>query len=350
MSAPAAATPASLGGANELPAHLRHPASAVAKWACVAFTVLFLTAMIVIPAANIFRQAFANGIEGYVRTFYVAEQDTKGMDRKERRAYNIGVAQAQKTRDAIALTVYVAAIVVPLNVSFGLAAAWAISKFRFRGRTLFVSLIDLPFAVSPVVAGLIFVLILGRVGFFGEWASYFDWPAPTSIQWQGFSESWFPFKFGTWYQGVLFTPMAIVLASAFVTFPFVARALIPLMETQGSDQEQASLTLGASGLRTFIKVTLPQIKWALLYGTILTLARCFGEFGAVSVVSGNTDPNDTMPLRIEKLWQEYNTQAAFSVASLLAVVSVLTLLMKIIIEKRTAAQLSEKKAKEGTES
>jgi len=343
MSAPGAAAPTALADANEIPAHLRHPGSAVAKWVFVGLTVLFLTAMIILPAANIFRQAFAKGVGAYVQTFYVAEKDTAQMERKERRKYNLEFSQARKTRDAIGLTVTVAAVVVPLNLVFGLAAAWAVTKFRFRGRTLFVSLIDLPFAVSPVVAGLVFILILGRVGFFGDWATNIYWPAPTSIQWHGFAESWNPFGFSTWHQGVIFTPLGIVLASAFVTFPFVARALIPLMDSQGTDQEQAALTLGASGLRTFFKVTLPQIKWALLYGVILCLARCFGEFGAVSVVSGSTDPNDTMPLRIEKLWQEYNTQAAFSVASLLAVVSVLTLLLKIVIEKRAAAQLSEKK-------
>lgn len=340
MSAPVAVAS---GNANVLPAHLSHPASSVGKWCCVGFTVLFLTAMIVLPAANIFRQAMKNGVGAYASTFHVAERDTKGMSRDERKAYRSARAQAEKTQSAIGMTVGVAAIVVPLNLLFGLAAAWAVTKFSFRGKTLYVSLIDLPFAVSPVVAGLIFVLILGRMGFFGDFATHLEWPVPTSIEWRGFAASWWPIGFGEWQRGIIFTPFATVLASIFVTFPFVARSLIPLMQTQGSDQEQASLTLGAGGIRTFLKVTLPQIKWGLLYGTILTLARCFGEFGAVSVVSGNTDPNDTMPLRIEKLWQEYNTQAAFSVASLLAVVSVLTLLLKILIEKRTAAQLSEKK-------
>jgi sulfate transport system permease protein len=302
----------------------------------IGFTVLALTALIIIPAGNVFKQAFSKGWEGYVRTFYVPSQDTAGMERRDRRAYLSAYAQAEKTRDAIALTVSIAAIVIPLNLLFGVAAAWAVSKFRFRGRTLLVSLIDLPFAVSPVVAGLIFVLLFGRLGFLGDFGTQLNWPAPLSMEWRGFADSYWPIGFARWHQGIIFTPLAIVLASAFVTFPFIARALIPLMETQGTDQEQAALTLGASGRRTFFRVTLPQIKWALLYGVILTMARCFGEFGAVSVVSGNTDANDTMPLRIEKLWQEYNTQAAFAVASLLTVVAVITLLVKILIENRTA--------------
>ncbi|MBC7782963.1 MAG: sulfate ABC transporter permease [Burkholderiales bacterium] len=316
--------------------------------------------MIILPAANIFRQAFGisweslrspsqlvedvkAGVPRYFQVFRMPEQDSSTMARPERRKYQSARAQAEKTRSAIGMTLGIAAIVVPLNLLFGLAAAWAVTKFRFRGRTLFVSLIDLPFAVSPVVAGLIFVLLMGRVGFCGDWATKISWPVPTSLEWQGFAQSWIPLGFSNWQRGIIFTPFAIALASIFVTFPFIARALIPLMQNQGTEQEQAALTLGAGGWRMFFKVTLPQIKWALLYGTILCLARCVGEFGAVSVVSGSTDPNDTMPLRIEKLWQEYNTQAAFSVASLLAVVSVMTLLLKIVIEKRAAAQFSDKK-------
>ncbi|HMO25667.1 MAG TPA: ABC transporter permease subunit [Tepidisphaeraceae bacterium] len=319
-----------------------------ARFVLIGLTVLVLTALIVIPAGNVFKEAFSRGWEAYVRTFYVQSQDTTGMDRRERRVYLSAYAQAQKTRDAIALTVSIAAIVIPLNLLFGIAAAWAVSKFRFRGRTLLVSLIDLPFAVSPVVAGLIFVLLFGRLGFFGDFGTQLHWPAPLSMEWRGFGDSYWPIGFGRWYQGIIFTPIAIVLASAFVTFPFIARALIPLMETQGTDQEQAALTLGASGRRTFFRVTLPQIKWALLYGVILTMARCFGEFGAVSVVSGNTDANDTMPLRIEKLWQEYNTQAAFAVASLLTAVAIVTLLVKIIIENRTAKLMRDGESEAGT--
>lgn len=342
MSAPVV-TSIAASDAGALPAHLRHPLSALGKWFCVGFTVLFLTAMIAIPAANIFRQAFGNGVSKFVATFHVAERDTKGMSSKEKREYRSALKTAERTRSAIALSVGVAAVVVPLNVLFGVAAAWAVTKFRFPGRTLFVSLIDLPFAVSPVVAGLIFVLLYGRLGYFGAWATELHWPVPTSIYWTGFSEGWSPLAFAQWERGIIFTPLAIVLASIFVTFPFVARSLIPLMQAQGSDQEQASLTLGAGGLRTFVRVTLPQIKWGLLYGTILTLARCLGEFGAVSVVARNSDTSSTMPIWIEQLWQKPDTQAAFSVASLLTVVSVITLLMKVVIEKRTLAQLSEKK-------
>ncbi|MCL2384881.1 MAG: ABC transporter permease subunit, partial [Alphaproteobacteria bacterium] len=211
---------------------------------------------------------------------------------------------------------------------------WAVTKFRFRGRTLLISLIDLPFSVSPVIAGLIYVLLLGRNGVFGDWATTLTWPDPFSLQWRGFSESWWPVTFTNSYTGIIFTPLAIVLASIFVTFPFVARSLITLMETQGSDEEVAALSLGASGWRTFWKITLPNVKWGLLYGVILSTARAFGEFGAVSVVSGHIDSNDTMPLRIEKLWNEYNNQAAFSVASLLALLAVVTLIVQLVVDRQ----------------
>jgi sulfate transport system permease protein len=356
----AAPAPASLSRESAvMPQHLRHPAAAVGKWGAVGVTVLFLTLMIVLPAANVFRQAFGiswealrhptalpaeirKGVPAYVATFYVPEQvDMSKLDRAERRAYLNTRAQSEKTRDAIVMTLGVVAVAVPLNFVFGLAAAWAISKFRFRGRTLLMSLIDLPFAVSPVVAGLIFVLLLGRLGFIGDWATHFGWPMPLSAYWAGFDTSWWPIGFTRWQEGIIFTPLAIVLATTFVTFPFVARSLIPLMEAQGADQEQAALTLGASGQQMFWRVTVPQIKWALLYGVILCTARAVGEFGAVSVVSGSIDPNDTMPLRIEKLWQEYKTQSAFAVASVLTGISIVTLLMKIVIERRTAAAMSE---------
>jgi sulfate transport system permease protein len=198
-----------------------------------------------------------------------------------------------------------------------------------------ITLIDLPFSVSPVIAGLIFVLLLGRSGVFGPWASNLTWPDPFSLHWRGFAHEWWPFVFTQNFTGIIFTPLAIALASIFVTFPFVARSLIPLMDSQGSDEEVAALSLGASGWRTFRTVTLPNVKWALLYGVILCTARVFGEFGAVSVVSGHTDANDTMPLRIEKLWNEYNNQAAFTVASLLALLAVVTLVVQVLVERKT---------------
>ena len=191
---------------------------------------------------------------------------------------------------------------------------------------------------SPVVAGLVFVLLLGRNGIFGDWATKIEWPDPFSLHWAGFGESYWPWTFTETHTGVIFTPLAIVIATIFVTFPFVARSLAPLMESQGSDEELAALTLGASGWRTFFKITLPNVKWALLYGVILTMARSFGEFGAVSVVSGHIDSNDTMPLRIEKLWNEYNTQAAFAVSSVLALLALVTLIAKTAIEWKSARE------------
>jgi len=314
----------------------------------------------------------------------------------------------------------VAAVVVPLNMLFGIAAAWAVTKFHFEGRSLLVSVIDLPFSVSPVIAGLIFVLLFGAQGFLAAWSKStkvvglapavralpwmivailiaglavrmgerlplsrsrfpgvysrrtkwafragavllavgvvlicayatdgtrswtflmptdWRWPDPTSLYWRGFGGGhWWPLGAAEWREGVIFTPLAIVLASTFVTFPFVARSLIPLMETQGVEAEQAALTLGASGWYTFRRVTIPNIKWGLLYGAILCTARALGEFGAVSVVSGHLDSNDTMPLRVEKLWQEYKTQPAFTVASLLAMLAVVTLIVKSFIEWKT---------------
>jgi sulfate transport system permease protein len=186
-----------------------------------------------------------------------------------------------------------------------------------------------------VIAGLVFVLLFGRTGLLGGWAGQFSWPDPSSIAWHGFDAGW-PLGFARWNTGIIFTPLAIALASIFVTFPFIARAVIPLMQSQGSDEELAALSLGAGGWRTFRTVTLPNIRWALLYGVILCTARAFGEFGAVSVVSGNTDANDTMPLRIEKLWNEYDNQAAFTVASLLALLAMVTLVVKAIIDLRAA--------------
>jgi len=303
----------------------------------IATTVAFLTLFIVIPVVNVFAQAFSKGVEAYVSVFQAPGQPEEAqLNLAERRKFFAARGQAEKTRSSIRLTLGIAAIVVPLNIVFGLAAAWSVTKFRFRGRSLLIALIDLPFSVSPVIAGLIFVLLLGRNGVFGDWATHVTWPDPFSLRWRGFADNGWPLEFAQSYTGIIFTPFAMVLASIFVTFPFVARSLISLMETQGSDEEVAALSLGASGWRTFWKITLPNVKWALLYGVILATARAFGEFGAVSVVSGHIDSNDTMPLRIEKLWNEYNNQAAFSVASLLALLAVVTLIVQLIVEKQTS--------------
>lgn len=217
---------------------------------------------------------------------------------------------------AIRLTLLAAAIAVPVNVVFGVAAAWAIAKFEFRGKSFLITLIDLPFAVSPVIAGLVFVLIFGIHSSFGAWL------AENDIQ-------------------VLFAVPGIVLATLFVTFPFVARELIPLMQAQGSDEEEAAITLGASGFATFLRVTLPNIKWGLLYGVILCNARAMGEFGAVSVVSGHIRGlTNTMPLHIEILYNEYQFVAAFAVATLLALLALVTLAVKSYVEWRMSAELA----------
>jgi sulfate/thiosulfate transport system permease protein len=312
------------------------PTHPLVRRVIVATTIAFLTLFIVIPVVNVFAQAFSKGIGAYVNVFHV-EKPPEGtpLTPIERRKLATERAQVEKTWSSIRLTLGIGAIVVPLNIVFGLAAAWSITKFRFKGRSLLMASIDLPFSVSPVIAGLIFVLLLGRNGVLGAWAPNWIWPDIFSLHWRGFAQDWWPLEFARSFTGIIFTPVAIALASIFVTFPFVARSLIPLMETQGSDEEVAALSLGASGWRTFWKVTLPNVKWALLYGVILCTARAFGEFGAVSVVSGHIDSNDTMPLRIEKLWNEYNNQAAFSVASLLALLAVVTLIVQTIVERQT---------------
>jgi sulfate transport system permease protein len=215
------------------------------------------------------------------------------------------------------LTLTIAAIVVPCNAIFGLAAAWAIAKFSFKGKALLLALIDLPFAVSPVVAGLSFIVLFGARGYFGPWL------LDHNIR-------------------VVFALPGMVLATLFVTFPFVARELIPLLQSQGIEQEHAALTLGASGWRTFWHVTLPSAKWGLLYGVILTSARAMGEFGAVFVVSGRVSgQTETMPLRIEKLYSEYHSAAAFAVASILCLIGLSTLILKSWLEYRQARQEAE---------
>jgi sulfate transport system permease protein len=231
-------------------------------------------------------------------------------------AYYVGSLAHPDSLAAIRLTLLTSLICVPLNVLFGIAAAWAIAKFDFSGKSLLITLIDLPFSVSPVVAGLMLVVLFGAQGFLGAWLREHD------IK-------------------VIFAVPGIVIATLFVTFPFVARELIPLMQAIGSEQEQAALTLGASGWQTFWHVTLPSVKWGLLYGVILCNARAMGEFGAVSVVSGHiTGLTDTMPLRVEKLYNEYNAAAAFAVASLLALLALVTLAIKTMLEWKTRRELA----------
>jgi sulfate/thiosulfate transport system permease protein len=240
-----------------------------------------------VPLAAVFTEAFRKGIAVYFAS--LVEPDA---------------------RSAIKLTLLVAAIAVPLNAVFGVAAAWAITKFEFKGKSLLLSLIDLPFAVSPVVSGLIYVLLFGANGVFGAWL------AAHNIQ-------------------VIFAVPGMVLATVFVTFPFVARELIPLMQSQGSEQEHAALSLGASGWQTFWRITMPNIKWGLFYGVILCNARAMGEFGAVSVVSGHIrGETNTLPLHIEVLYNEYNFSAAFACASLLSILGLITLALKTFIEWR----------------
>ena len=306
------------------------------RWMLTGAAVLFLTLFIILPAANVFVQAFAKGAAAYAQTFKAPEAgDISKLPLLERRHVLAARAQAEKTQSAIRMTLGVALFAVPLNVIFGLAAGWTLAKFRFRGRGLLLALIDLPFSVSPVIAGLVFVLLFGRLGLFGRGVLDWQWPDPASLHWRGFADSLWPLQFTRHFEGILFSPAAIVLTSVFVTFPLVARSLIPLMQSQGVEQELAARTLGASGWRTFWRVTLPNVKWALLYGVILCTARVFGEFGAVSVVSGHTDANDTMPLRIEKLWNEYNNQAAFALASLLALLAIVTLIARVVMERRS---------------
>jgi sulfate transport system permease protein len=257
------------------------------KYTVLAIGLSYFAVFLVLPLVAVFVEALRKGWEAYFAA--LVEPDAIS---------------------AIKLTLIAAAISVPLNVVFGVAAAWAIAKFDFRGKHLLITFIDLPFSVSPVVAGLIYVLIFGAQGWFGPWLMEHD------IK-------------------IIFAVPGIVLATIFVTFPFVARELIPLMQAQGRDEEEAAVTLGATGLQTFWRVTLPNIKWALLYGVILCNARAMGEFGAVSVVSGHIrGETNTMPLHVEILYNEYQFVAAFAVASLLALLALVTLVVKTFIEWR----------------
>ncbi len=272
------------------PAHLTEP-----RWVrgILLFLALgFLALFLLVPLAAVFYEAFRKGWALYLDA--IVEPDALA---------------------AIRLTLLVAAIALPVNLVFGVAAAWAITKFQFRGKQFLITLIDLPFSVSPVVAGLVFVLLFGTQGWFGGWLQDHD------------------FK-------IVYAVPGIILASLFVTFPFVARELIPLMQAQGSEEEQAALTLGASGWQIFWRVTLPNIKWGLLYGAILCNARAMGEFGAVSVVSGQIRGlTNTMTLHVEILYNEYQYSAAFAVASLLALLALVTLVAKNVVEWRNARYL-----------
>lgn len=258
-----------------------------ARWLLTGVALCFLAFFLVLPLLVVFVQALEKGVG-----FYLAS------------------IREPETLAAIRLTLLTVAIVVPINVLFGIAAAWSIAKFRFSGKSLLTTLIDLPFAVSPVIAGLIYVLVFGAQGWFGNWL------IDHHLQ-------------------VIFAVPGIVLATTFVTFPFVARELIPLMQAQGSDEEFSAITLGANGWQTFWRVTLPNIRWGLFYGVILCNARAMGEFGAVSVVSGHIrGETNTMPLHVEILYNEYNIAGAFAVASLLALLALVTLVLKSIVEWR----------------
>jgi sulfate transport system permease protein len=265
--------------------------SAAVRWILVLIAVLFLTIFLVFPLVTVFQQALGRGIGAYLNA--LLEPDALA---------------------AIRLTLLVAVIAVGLNVVFGVTTAWAIAKFEFRGKSLLITLIDLPFSVSPVISGLVFVLLFGAQGFFGAWLQ------THSIQ-------------------ILFALPGLVLATVLVTFPFVARELIPLMQEQGTQDEEAAISLGASGFQTFFRVTLPNVKWALLYGVLLCNARAMGEFGAVSVVSGHVrGETNTMPLYVEILYNEYKFMASFAVASILALLALVTLIAKAVLERRVTSE------------
>lgn len=279
---------------NTLNTHLRQATTEPhwVRYLLISFTLIFLILFLLLPLIAIFVQALQEGLIAYGTA--LMEPDA---------------------RAAIKLTLLTAIIAVPLNLVFGIAAAWAIAKFDFKGKSILITLIDLPFAVSPVIAGFIFVLLFGLNGIIGPW-----------LDAQGIK--------------IIFAVPGIILATLFVTFPFVARELIPLLQAQGNEEEEAALVLGANGWQTFWYITLPNMKWGLLYGVILCNARAMGEFGAVSVVSGHIRGlTNTMPLHVEILYNEYNFVAAFAVASLLAVLALITLVLKTLVEWRVHQQM-----------
>ncbi len=264
--------------------------SSITRVILITVSLIFLTLFLFLPVLTVFNEALRDGLGAYVAAI-----------------------TDESTLAAVRLTMLTTAIAVPLNVVFGLAAAWAITRFEFRGKSLLITLIDLPFAVSPVISGMLYVLLFGAQGLLGPTLQAHD-------------------------IHIIFAVPGIVLATTFVTFPFVARELIPFMQSQGIEEDQAALVLGASGFQTFTRVTLPNIKWGLLYGVVLCAARAMGEFGAVSVVSGHIrGETNTVPLHVEVLYNEYHFSAAFSVASILLTLSLLTLVAKRAIEWRAAA-------------
>ncbi|HEX3838757.1 MAG TPA: sulfate ABC transporter permease subunit CysW [Steroidobacteraceae bacterium] len=257
------------------------------RWLLIGISLTFLAALLFAPLITVFATALARGIHAYLAAF-----------------------DDPDTISAIKLTLITAAVVVPANTLFGLSAAWCIAKFEFKGKSFFTTLIDLPMAVSPVIAGLVYVLLFGLQGWFGPWLRDHN-------------------------ISIIFALPGIILATMFVTFPYVARELIPLMQQLGNDEEEAAITLGAGGWLTFFRVTLPKVRWGLIYGIILCNARAMGEFGAVSVVSGHIRGlTNTMPLHVEILYNEYNTVGAFAVASLLTLLAVVTLVIKTLVERR----------------
>ncbi|HEY4309806.1 MAG TPA: sulfate ABC transporter permease subunit CysW [Pirellulales bacterium] len=284
--------PPQLSSIRQGSARADHPAL---RWTLIGLTFAVIGVLVIIPVINVFAQAFSAGWTTYWQSLF-ADRDT---------------------RHAVLLTLIVAPIAVGVNTVFGVAAAWAIARFRFPGRTLLTTLIDLPFSVSPVVAGLSIVLIFGLQGYLGPWLREH-------------------------HIKVIFALPGLILATTFVTLPFVARELIPVMEAIGSEEEVAAVSLGANPWQTFWYITLPNIKWGLLYGVVLCNARAMGEFGAVYVVSGHiAGRTDTMPLRVEKLFQEYNTPGSFAVASVLTLLALVTLAAKVALERKTRAQLRE---------
>ena len=288
-------TPAAATGGHTPPRRRAKAGTTEARWVqwlLISVALVFLLLFLVLPLAAVFTEALRKGLDAYLA----------GL--REPDAWS-----------AIRLTLITAVIAVPLNLVFGVAAAWAIAKYEFKGKALLTTLIDLPFSISPVVAGLMYVLVFGANGWFGPWLAAHD------IK-------------------IIFAVPGIVLATVFVTFPFIARELIPLMQAQGNDEEQAAVVLGASGWQTFWHVTLPNIKWGLLYGVILCNARAMGEFGAVSVVSGHIrGQTNTIPLHVEILYNEYQSVAAFAAASLLALLALVTLLIKTVAEWKSEQEL-----------